>query len=536
MLQPLFAMQSTDLRGCPPLWTFAGPNHVSLLPDSPDQVTIALGEVVSSQVVSRRSDGAATLRVITYEKPQFQGLGGLFAMCGLASRTDMAAERVRRVHEVPCTGLGHSTAVSASIRLLRAVRGGLNADVEAGLSSESPEPATDRMIVLCNPSSGPGGGLVRFQRHCAHMLRDAGFDIEIHATSGPRDATAFLLSMPGERLSSYAAVVAVGGDGTVHEVLQGLLDRPDAPALLAAGRPRLGVIPTGSGNGLCYSFCMAAGLPFTLSDCALLISQRRHVRLDVASVFTQAGTGPDAVAPPASDLPIKGVWGKRHFSFLSQEWGLIADLDIESEALRCLGAARFDVYGAYRGLCLRKYHGRFSWLPASDDGAGALAPLAAAAGSSKEDGPGGFAAGYSQAAASPFRVTALQPFDLPASSAPGWVTAEGTFTFLWVTSTSHQSVGVSCSPTTRGDDGTFTITMVRDVSPAGMISVLLGLDGKGSVTRNPRVEVHRARAYRLEPDGSEGGVGHIVVDGELVPYAPTQAEIHPRLLPMFGAL
>jgi diacylglycerol kinase family enzyme len=44
------------------------------------------------------------------------------------------------------------------------------------------------------------------------------------------------------------------------------------------------------------------------------------------------------------------------YSFMSFAWGFIADVDIESEFLRCCCAsARFDVYGFWRVLCLRRY-------------------------------------------------------------------------------------------------------------------------------------------------------------------------------------
>ena len=36
------------------------------------------------------------------------------------------------------------------------------------------------------------------------------------------------------------------------------------------------------------------------------------------------------------------------WSFLALMWGLVADVDLESEACRCFGAARFDVYSAVR--------------------------------------------------------------------------------------------------------------------------------------------------------------------------------------------
>ena len=46
----------------------------------------------------------------------------------------------------------------------------------------------------------------------------------------------------------YDLVVAMGGDGTVHEVLNGLMEAP------AEQRPAMGVVPTGSGND--FSFMM----------------------------------------------------------------------------------------------------------------------------------------------------------------------------------------------------------------------------------------------------------------------------------------
>ena len=48
-------------------------------------------------------------------------------------------------------------------------------------------------------------------------------------------------------LDGYDLVVAVGGDGTVHEVINGLM------ALPAEKRPRLGVVPMGSGNDFAHA-------------------------------------------------------------------------------------------------------------------------------------------------------------------------------------------------------------------------------------------------------------------------------------------
>jgi sphingosine kinase len=43
------------------------------------------------------------------------------------------------------------------------------------------------------------------------------------------------------------------------------------------------------------------------------------------------------------------------YSFLSVAWGIIADIDLESEKIRCCGDSRYTIWGAYRALSLRKY-------------------------------------------------------------------------------------------------------------------------------------------------------------------------------------
>jgi len=46
-------------------------------------------------------------------------------------------------------------------------------------------------------------------------------------------------------IDEYSAIVAVGGDGTLHEVVNGMLQRLDKRRLPVA------FIPNGSGNDLC---------------------------------------------------------------------------------------------------------------------------------------------------------------------------------------------------------------------------------------------------------------------------------------------
>ena len=91
-----------------------------------------------------------------------------------------------------------------------------------------------KLQIICNPTSGNGTG----KQVCSKiesLLKDKGLTAAVHFTDAPQHA---------ERLAREAAedqadiVIAIGGDGTLHEVAQGLADTGTA----------LGIIPSGTGN------------------------------------------------------------------------------------------------------------------------------------------------------------------------------------------------------------------------------------------------------------------------------------------------
>src|SRR6516164_9729209 len=105
------------------------------------------------------------------------------------------------------------------------------------------------LVVIANPRSGRGKAAAHLPE-IERILTDAQLSYRTvrttrpgHATEVARDALA-----RGERY-----LVAVGGDGTVHEVVNGMLDdgRPLAPDAV------LGVVAAGSGCDFVRSF----GLP-----------------------------------------------------------------------------------------------------------------------------------------------------------------------------------------------------------------------------------------------------------------------------------
>lgn len=90
---------------------------------------------------------------------------------------------------------------------------------------------------ILNPASGRTRRNTRLLKLLREIVANPGRDAELFVTDGPGHATA----LAREAVASGAAeVVAVGGDGTLNEVAQGLLRTPAA----------LGIVPCGSGNGL----------------------------------------------------------------------------------------------------------------------------------------------------------------------------------------------------------------------------------------------------------------------------------------------
>lgn len=104
-----------------------------------------------------------------------------------------------------------------------------------------------RTKIILNPAADQGRGR-RYQDLIAMFGRQYG-EVEVALTTGPRHATELAREAA---LAGYDLVVAAGGDGTVHEVVNGLYQVPHSTAVL-------GVVPIGSGNDFAY----AAGIPLS---------------------------------------------------------------------------------------------------------------------------------------------------------------------------------------------------------------------------------------------------------------------------------
>jgi len=131
---------------------------------------------------------------------------------------------------------------------------------------------------IVNPKAGKGSP-TKILGTLESILRSKQLSHEIFVTERAGHATELAVSAPSP------VVVAVGGDGTVNEVANGLLS--------TTGKT-LGIIPTGSGNDLIKS----VGIPHNLRAAVEVLLQQSVRLIDVGIVACSENDSPDERTRP----------------------------------------------------------------------------------------------------------------------------------------------------------------------------------------------------------------------------------------------
>ena len=92
-----------------------------------------------------------------------------------------------------------------------------------------------KMMLIVNPAAGKGSYKVNFG-DALNILDKGGYRTTLFFTSGPGEATEFAAKYGAE----YDTVACIGGDGTLSEVMAGLMQLSEPP--------ELGYIPMGTAN------------------------------------------------------------------------------------------------------------------------------------------------------------------------------------------------------------------------------------------------------------------------------------------------
>ena len=184
---------------------------------------------------------------------------------------------------------------------------------------------------------------------------------------------------------------------------------------------------------------------------------------------------------------------QKYLSFLTFSWGIIADVDLESEVIRCCGLLRNDIWAVWRIINLRTYRARFSYL-------------------SKEN-----------------EQIVMPHVDDDLTS--DWKVIEDDFILFWACQVTHAASNTFNSPKSTLDDGIFRVLVVRaSCSRAELVKMFLKIETGGHIEHDA-CEIYECSAFRLEPVSS-GSYNDI--DGEAVESGTIQGQVIPSALTMFG--
>lgn len=122
--------------------------------------------------------------------------------------------------------------------------------------------------VIYNPSSGREEG-VKYLANILDTLEEMGYETSAFATKGKGDA-----AREAERVTKlkFNLIVAVGGDGTVNEVVNGMAGKPY--------RPKLAILPLGTTN----DFARAIGVPRDINKALEVLKKKQSKAVDIGKM------------------------------------------------------------------------------------------------------------------------------------------------------------------------------------------------------------------------------------------------------------
>ncbi|KAF2637103.1 coatomer subunit beta [Massarina eburnea CBS 473.64] len=293
-------------------------------------------------------------------------------------------------------------------------------------------------------------------------------------------------------IDKYDAIACCSGDGIPHEVWNGLSKREDAARAL--NKMAIVQLPCGSGNA------MSLNLNGTDSPslAALAIVKGLRTPLDLVSV-TQGD--------------------RRTLSFLSQNYGIVADCDLGTEHLRWMGNHRFT----------------FGYLQRVLKGAAYPADIAVKVEHSTKAAVRDV---YRAECANPPPThddravppagTGLPPLRYGTVNDPlpdSWqLIPHPKMSTFYAGNLAYMSPDLNLFPASLPSDGCIDLLRLpSDTKRWTSISTFIAVSEDRYYDLG-HVDYQKVTAYRIIPKGAKDG--YISIDGEKVPFEPFQAEVH----------
>uniref|UniRef100_M4DWK1 DAGKc domain-containing protein n=1 Tax=Brassica campestris TaxID=3711 RepID=M4DWK1_BRACM len=306
-----------------------------------------------------------------------------------------------------------------------------------------------RLLVFVNPFGGKKSAIKIFEKEVKPLFEDADIQLDVQETKYQLHAKEMVRSMD---VSKYDGIVCVSGDGVLVEVR--------------------------TGNGMIKSLLDAVGLQCCANSATISIIRGHTRSLDVATI-SQGNT--------------------KFFSVLMLAWGLVADIDIESEKFRWMGSARMDFYAIQRIISLRQYNGRVLFLPA----------------------PGfesyGQPTSYRLHKEPPVKVLGYQGPDTKFEDVE-WREIKGPFVSVWLHNVPWGAENNLVAPAAKFSDGFLDLIVVKNCPKLALLSLMTQIS-EGTHVQSPYVAYLKVKAFALEPGAlvdEPDKEGIIDADGEVL--------------------
>ncbi|QLQ82179.1 hypothetical protein HG537_0G04340 [Torulaspora globosa] len=370
------------------------------------------------------------------------------------------------------------------------------------------------ILVIINPFGGKRKAKKLFMSKCKPILLASKCSIDTAYTKYNKHAVDIAREVD---IDKYDTIACASGDGIPYEVINGLFQRPDRAE--AFNKLAVTQLPCGSGNAMSVS-CHWTNNP---SYAALCLVKSVEARIDLM-----------CCSQPSyyKEFP--------RLSFLSQTYGVIAESDINTEFIRWMGPARFELGVAFNVLQRKKYpceiYVKYAAKLKNDLKVHYLEHKNRASlrfeneleRNQDHDGPESDSHSVDADKITEKDFKLKYPLDDPVPA--DWERIDPNLTdnlgIFYTGKMPYIAADTKFFPAALPADGSMDLVITDARTPVTrMAPILLGLD-KGSHVLQPEVIHSKILAYRLVPKITNSLFS---VDGEKFPLEPLQVEVMPRL-------
>ena len=182
-----------------------------------------------------------------------------------------------------------------------------------------------KILLVVNPTGGLRNGLTILE-NVKPIFEAGGIEIDVIETKYAGHAKDIAKAMEIEK---YESLCLVGGDGTMHEAINGMYTRQDNK------RISIGLIPAGTGNSLMHDFnCLDPSIA------AKWIIKGYTKKIDLAEISMEH---------------------KIVYAFNIIGWGMITDINLRAEGVRWMGENRYTYSALMEIMSHKLRHAKLSF-------------------------------------------------------------------------------------------------------------------------------------------------------------------------------